>query len=119
MVGRRQVVSSARSLQSTDQAVLVSHTLRCWDARIDPERTEDRRPLLAHGPAQEPGRLGGHLLRTEGAGRFREKLDSDRPRQKLVCLFPVLPADRWLLRSVLAVTGLRSSLERTHTSSVN
>src|SRR5580700_6070094 len=116
MAGRRQVVSAARSVQPTDQAVLVSHSLRRWYARTDPERSEDRRPLLAHGPAQEPGWLGGHLLRTEGAGRLRKQLDSDRPGQKLVRVFPVLPADRSLLRSVLAATGLRASIERARAS---
>jgi hypothetical protein len=34
------------------------------------------------------------------------KAPADRPRQKLVCVFPVLPADGDLLRPVLAVAGL-------------
>jgi hypothetical protein len=39
-------------------------------ARTDPERAEDCRSLVAHGPAQECGRFGRHLLRTEGASRL-------------------------------------------------
>ena len=73
---------------------------------------EDCRSLVAHGPAQERGRLGGHLLRPDGAGRLREELDPDRPRQELVRVFPVLPADRGVLRSVLAVAGLRAGIDR-------
>jgi hypothetical protein len=37
-------------------------------ARADPERAEDRRPLLAHGPPQKQRRFGGHLLRSKSAG---------------------------------------------------
>ncbi len=46
----------------------------------------------------------------EGAGRLREKLDPDYPRPELVRIFAVLPADRGLLRSVLAVAGLRAGV---------
>ena len=53
VAGRRHVVSPARSAQSADQAVLVGHGLRRRHARTDPERAEDRRSLVAHGPAQE------------------------------------------------------------------
>ncbi len=67
---------------------------------------EDRRSIVAHGPAQKQGRLSRHPLRTEGAGRLREELDSDRPRQELVCVFPLLRADRDVLRPVLAAAGL-------------
>lgn len=71
LAGWRHVVSAARSAQSAGQAVLVGHGLRRRNARTDSERAEDRRSLVAHGPAQERGRLGGHLLRAEGAGRLR------------------------------------------------
>src|SRR5689334_5902882 len=106
MAGWRQVVSPARSAQRADQAVLVGHPLRRRHPRADPEPAENCRSFLAHGPAQERGWLGGHLLRTDGAGWVREELDSDSARQELVFVFPVLPADRGLLRSVLAVAGL-------------
>jgi hypothetical protein len=38
-------------------------------------------------------RLGGHLLRAEGAGRLREELDPHRSRKERVRVFPILPAD--------------------------
>jgi hypothetical protein len=46
-----------------------------------------------------------------GTGRLREELDPDRSRQELVRVFPVLPTDRVLLRSVGAIAGLRANIE--------
>jgi len=39
------------------------------------------------------GWLGGHLLRAEGASRFRAELDSDGCRKELVRVLSLLPAD--------------------------
>lgn len=41
---------------------------------------------------------------------FEKNWISDRRPEELVCIFPVLPADRGVLRPVLAVTRLRAGL---------
>jgi hypothetical protein len=68
-----------------------------------------RRPAIGRG--QRTRRIGADAVGVHlpGDGLFRDRLRGDQrewARQKLVCVFPVLPADGDLLRPVLAVAGL-------------
>jgi hypothetical protein len=100
-------------LSSGPLIILVGHPLRRRYARTDPERPEDRRSLVADGSPQERRRLGRHLLRPGRARGLREELDPDGARQELVRVLPLLPAHRAVLRSLVAVAGLRAAIERT------
>ena len=92
------------TLYDVDTRALILNEQKIADrsSRMDLRKNEDGSVDIYCGP--------------NSAGRVREELDSDRPGQKLVCVFPVLPADRGLLRSVLAAAGLRASLEQARAS---
>ena len=61
--------------------LLVSHGLRGQYPYPDQQRVRDCRPLLAHGPGDECGRFGGHLLRPRQARRRQgPELDTHRGR---------------------------------------
>src|SRR4029434_8957972 len=90
-----------------DEALLVGHPLRGRHALPARQPAADRRPVVAHGPAEERRRLGGHLLRAEGAEAPREQLDSHRPGAQLVLVLPSLRTHPAVLRPGLAAGRLR------------
>ena len=103
------------------EALLVGDGLRPRDARADP-RPAVVQPLVEHpGPAEERRRIGGRLLRPEGAGGQGVELGADDPERRFEVLFRLYGPEKpffdkkWVLPDIEKVQ-LEETIRENHTS---
>ena len=106
----RQIIPPAHSGKSADPAVLVGHAIRCRARALilNDQRIADRSSRMNMDLRKNADGFGGHLLRTGTRPPASRRIDPDRARQELVCVFPFLPTDRGLLPAPGRCLTLRS-----------